>query len=60
MIIPLPNYYKEEPDIPPPRKTDFLKIREYLNCENWKCQKCGSVMFGRVKYCVYCKAKGQM
>lgn len=33
------------------------RITLYLDVKPWKCSECGAVMFGRMKYCVYCKLR---
>ena len=56
MIIPLPKYYEPEVELTP-NQASYKQVTDYLNVPNWKCQVCGSVMFGRVKSCVYCRYK---
>lgn len=56
MIIPLPKYYEPEIELSP-RQASAKQIADYLNCKNWKCNVCQSVMFGRVTYCIYCRRK---
>jgi len=57
MIIPRPTHKEEESEaandtsIKPYITQRFL---DFWNVPDWKCQ-CGAVMFGRVKYCIYCK-----
>jgi hypothetical protein len=59
MLIPIPTH--NEPDLEQPQhKNDAERdryIRWYMDCPSWKCDKCGAVMFGRMKYCVYCKLR---
>lgn len=59
MLIPIPT--KEETHKPvQPVRTDAEKDRWrawYCNCPNWKCEHCGTTMFGRCMWCVYCKIK---
>jgi uncharacterized OB-fold protein len=59
MIIPRPTYTEPAPSDTPNGVTEGQaeRIRQYMDCENWTCLKCGAVMFGRMKYCVYCKFK---
>ena len=57
MLIPRPTHKEPEPEpvvITGPTKafTDW-----YLNVPNWTCKECSAVMFGRMKYCVYCKQR---
>lgn len=33
------------------------RVAIFLNVPNWKCAECGATMFGRMKYCVYCKLR---
>jgi uncharacterized OB-fold protein len=57
MIIPLPTHVEREvsDDV-----LDYRWIREYwFDAVDWKCAVCGSVMFGRMTYCVYCRAHGK-
>lgn len=59
-FIPLPTYNEPDETVPPVIDSDESRnawIRWYLDTPNWKCDACGSVMFGRVKYCIYCKWK---
>lgn len=59
-LIQPPDEYEEyvEPvstptgNVKPQRWYDW-----YLNVPSWKCAECGATMFGRVKYCVYCKQR---
>lgn len=30
------------------------RIQKYLDCSNWKCIVCSSIVFGRCKNCPYC------
>lgn len=58
MIIPPPRY--EEPEVPVIAVTEHkeaARIRAYLDVPNWKCSACGAIMFGRCKFCAYCKFK---
>jgi len=57
MIIPPPTYIEFETERREEGPVDFRKIQDYLKCENWTCDRCGTIMFGRVEYCVYCKLK---
>lgn len=59
-LIQPPDEYEEyvEPvstptgNVKPQRWYDW-----YLNVPSWKCAECGTTMFGRVKYCVYCRQR---
>ncbi len=55
MIIPPPKYDAEEP--PVRDETREERIREYIAIEPWKCSVCGTVMFGHMTYCAYCKLR---
>ena len=54
------------PPIGEPEKTveeeiaaeEYERVRQYINCPNWKCPVCKGVMMGRVLNCVYCKFRG--
>lgn len=52
MIIPIPKY--NELEIPSEDWTPEFALW-FMDCPSWKCSKCGAVIFGRIKYCVYCK-----
>lgn len=59
-LIPIPIHQEsDQQDYEAPRDNAERDryIRWYINCPNWKCDKCGAVMFGRMKYCVYCKMR---
>jgi hypothetical protein len=55
MIIPRPTYTEQAKELNDGPDYDY--VRWYISCKNWTCVKCGAVMFGRVKYCVYCKIR---
>lgn len=61
-LIQPPNEY-EEPEEPTSSLADALRKKPtswytwFFNVPNWKCVECGTVMMGRVKYCVYCKQR---
>ena len=37
--------------------TEDERIREYLNVPNWKCNECGTTVFGRCRTCPYCRER---
>lgn len=53
MIIPRPTHIEETKELHDGPDHDY--VRWYISCKNWTCVKCGAVMFGRCKSCVYCK-----
>lgn len=62
MIIPLPKYTEPEPTVGEPASQSITEgqaewIKWYLDVPNWICPVCQATMFGRMKYCVYCKAR---
>jgi hypothetical protein len=63
LIQPPNDYGIPQPELIEPNE-DAQKIWErnrrieiYLNVKPWKCGECGATMFGRMKYCVYCKLR---
>ena len=58
MIIPRPTYREAPVDEGSSYDSPSIEwVRWYQSAADWKCGKCGAVMFGRVKYCVYCKVR---
>jgi len=33
------------------------RIRRYLDVSNWKCNECGTTVFGRCRTCAYCRER---
>lgn len=58
MLIPIPKYNEPEVSFKDEKELqDAAYIKWYLNVKHWECPKCGTTMFGRILYCVYCKLK---
>jgi hypothetical protein len=59
-LIQPPDEYEERVE-PVSTPTGNIKPKRwydwYLNVPNWICPECQATMFGRVKYCVYCKQR---
>jgi len=54
MIIPIPtDNTPANTDADGQLTHDYIRWR--INVPPWKCPKCGCVVFGRAKYCGYCK-----
>lgn len=55
MLIPIPKY--NEPEELTDERQSAAWMKWYLNVKHWVCPKCGTTIFGRIVYCVYCKLK---
>lgn len=62
-LITPPNDYgdkpveKEKTTVVDSSWEERRRIELFLNVKPWKCPDCGTTMFGRVLYCVYCKLR---
>jgi hypothetical protein len=39
-------------------KKNEIRIKQFLNIDNWICPTCGSTVFGRTLFCPFNKDKG--